>query len=39
MVRKEFKELRNFFVLRAASQASQLLKIYRTIKTVGWKQP
>lgn len=30
-VRKEFRELRNFCV-RAASQASQLLKIHRTIK-------
>lgn len=38
MVRKEFKELRNFCV-SAASQASQLLKIYRMIKTGGWVQP
>lgn len=27
------------FCVRAASQASQLLKIYRTIKTGGWKEP
>lgn len=36
MVRKQFKKLRNFFCVRAASQ---LLKIYRTIKTGGWKKP
>lgn len=38
MVRKQFKELRNFCV-SAAGQASQLHKIYRTIKTGGWIQP
>lgn len=38
MVRKQFEELRNFRV-SAASQASQLLKIYSTIKTGGWIEP
>lgn len=35
---KSSKSLETFCV-KAASQASQLLKIYRTIKTGGWKEP